>query len=371
MDIKEVAIITTAAPPFLTGTSINPLFRGIELAKIGFRVTVLMPWVDVDQQNRIFPTGLSFNTPEEQASYIKDEFMPKDVPKDGLRIRFYKSIFSDLFRSYIMTDAVIQSDLSCDWLIIEEPERFAIYGIEHSLIRKAKRVTGIVHTNYRYYLGPLSLPFEAMVDAAFSRWKTINPNLGLIRLSDAITDYHDIKTVEVNGVRDTFFGTDQQAAKTKTFYFIGKLIWEKGFKELIELLAASGVRSLDVYGKGDCSTQISESAAKAGITFDLKGVTIDPSNDLRKYKTFINASKSEVYCTTTAEALAMGQFVILPEHPSNSLFTRFKNCLTYRTPEDFCRMISFSNNHIPTVDIQLAELSWRSATDRLIDSEIA
>lgn len=102
-------------------------------------------------------------------------------------------------------------------------------------------------------------------------------------------------------------------------------------------------------------------------------------------------------CTTVAEALAMGKFVVLPSHPSNDFFAQFPNCLPYTNKEEFvgeCRAHLFCltasalqllAHSIPTETLQrragnlyyalthspepLSEeyayaLSWEAATER-------
>lgn len=90
------------------------------------------------------------------------------------------------------------------------------------------------------------------------------------------------------------------------------------------------------------------------------------------HKIFFNPSTSEVLCTTTAEALAMNKFVIIPKHPSNDFFMQFTNCLSYDTLDECAEKIAWALENIPTTmsDEERRKFTWQAATERLVESSI-
>ena len=98
---------------------------------------------------------------------------------------------------------------------------------------------------------------------------------------------------------------------------------------------SSGLKvTVDMYGGGPNKGEASEKAKSMGLDMPFHG-PIDHAELGFTHKIFINPSLSEVLCTTVAEALAMGKFVVLPNHPSNDFFAQFPNCLPYSNKEEF------------------------------------
>lgn len=183
-------------------------------------------------------------------------------------------------------------------------------------------------------------------------------------------------------------------------YFIGKLLWAKGLDRLITLENAYRKEKghffdIDIYGSGPEQVQIQRAfhgrdwskkdTKDGGLLEDLPRSRHEwrrhpiPATFLGKkdhallteeYKIFVNPSITEVLCTTTAEAIAMGKFAIIPMHPSNTFFEKFPNCLMYRSKREFVFNLQYAihNEPKPLYAEHAYHLSWEAATERCIEA---
>lgn len=104
--------------------------------------------------------------------------------------------------------------------------------------------------------------------------------LQVIRLSAATQDYPNSIICNVHGVNPKFLeigkkkielqqsGNGNQAF-TKGAYYIGKMVWSKGYKELIKLLRDNQKEliglEVDLYGSGEDSDQVQAAAKKLDL----------------------------------------------------------------------------------------------------------
>ncbi|KAL3926328.1 MAG: hypothetical protein SGPRY_003342, partial [Prymnesium sp.] len=125
----HIAIVTTAAPPWMTGTAVNPLLRAAHLAKAGRRVTLMIPWLHPHEQPSVFPAGLVFASPSEQEQYIRGWLAKRAGIKQEICIRFYPGRY-DKERGSILPLGDITTFFhrdESDICVLEEPEHLTWY----------------------------------------------------------------------------------------------------------------------------------------------------------------------------------------------------------------------------------------------------
>ncbi|KAL3936934.1 MAG: hypothetical protein SGBAC_007849 [Bacillariaceae sp.] len=196
-------------------------------------------------------------------------------------------------------------------------------------------------------------------------------------------------------------------------YFIGKLLWEKGLDRLLRLQyfykeITGEFFPIDIVGDGPDRTEIEATylgldvrsirkvlASSDEVKFSWGAVTEqlgsvlevptslqlqtgkvpgqfhgrqDHANFCAEYKVIVNPSVTEVLCTTTAEALSMGKFAIIPKHPSNDFFLQFPNCLAYENKVDFVTKLvhALTRDPTPLTEDLSYIFTWEAATERLI-----
>jgi len=253
----------------------------------------------------------------------------------------------------------------------------------------------------------------------------------VIKLSEVLQEFaHEKENVtNVHGIRSEFLeegirrGNDRDnqlsiknnsnnPSKTLSYsaeggvYFIGKLLWVKGLDRLLRLQyvyrrSTGKFFPIDIYGSGPQESEIKnkflrqKKSSKKKLDNTEHGLGKDdasmkgaqnknlhersiPAHFLgrvdhaslkgNQYKIFVNPSISEVLATTTAEAIAMGRFAILPNHPSNAFFKRFPNCLMYENKHEFVGQLQHAlcNEPIPLSEELSRCLTWEAATKRLV-----
>ncbi|KAH0767809.1 hypothetical protein KY285_003680 [Solanum tuberosum] len=383
---RHVAIVTTASLPWMTGTAVNPLFRAAYLAKSERQnVTLLVPWLCKSDQELVYPNNLTFSSPEEQELYIRNWLEERVGFKTDFKISFYPGKFSKERRSILPAGDTTQfiPSRDADIAILEEPEHLNWYHHGKRWTDKFNHVVGIVHTNYLEYIKrEKNGALQAFLVKHVNNWVTRAHCDKVLRLSAATQDLPRSVVCNVHGVNPKFLKIGEKMAAerqsgqqvfSKGAYFLGKMVWAKGYRELIDLLAKHKSDlvgfNMDVFGNGEDAHEVQTTARMLNLNVNFMKGRDHADDSLHSYKIFINPSISDVLCTATAEALAMGKFVVCADHPSNEFFQAFPNCLTYKTSEDFVEKVkeAMTGEPQPLTPEEQYKLSWEAATQRFIE----
>ena len=289
--------------------------------------------------------------------------------------------------------------------ILEEPEHLNWYNRPKGVspwTSKFRHCVGVIHTNYKAYAlnhgraGVLTAPILAGVN----RLVVANNCHRVVKLSGVLQEFGGSEVVEnVHGIRQAYLDEGRRRHFRRRggrgggggrAYFIGKLLWAKGFDRLLELQSSFRDRTgeyfdIDVYGSGPDEDHIKEAFLSSSGDRTTNRWKLSPDRGAKipanfmgradhaslagdEYGIFVNPSVTEVLCTTTAEAAAMGKWVVIPSHPSNAFFERFDNCLLYRNRREFVSKLKHAKTTPPPVLAEEAarELSWGAATDRCV-----
>ncbi len=187
----------------------------------------------------------------------------------------------------------------------------------------------------------------------------------------------------VHGVSEGFLAVGERVRQgklkqTPTMYFLGKALWSKGYRELLDALnvyygghSSNKATTTDIYGSGEHLQEIQQAATPLSDNITFHGARDHLlCQDIHKHQIFINPSTSDVVATTSAEALAMNKWVICARHPCNAWFGQhFRNALLYDDYQGFCACVERALREPPApLDAQEQRLlSWEDACERLMD----
>lgn len=205
-------------------------------------------------------------------------------------------------------------DEEADIAVLEEPEHLTWYHHGKRWKEKFRLVIGVVHTNYLEYVRREKNAFQAFLVKQINNWVvsiychkvcclpiTVTHFLAhslqyqcflvlkwqVIRLSAATQDLPRSVICNVHGVNPKFLEIgikkreqleNGEQAFRKGAYYIGKMVWNKGYRELLTLLQdhqeeLAGLE-VDLYGNGEDSIEVQEATKKLNLS-----IRVHPGRD--------------------------------------------------------------------------------------------
>ena len=278
---RRIWVITTAGLPWRTGTAVNPLLRALYLTRgrPANYVTLMIPWLENKKaQKQLY--GETFDEQSEQEAWIREYCRDRcncAEEEKSLRIMFWKGSYHSGFGSIFPIQDICSliPKEEADVAILEEPEHLNWWRVapkeksetaerDWSWASHFTHVVGVLHTNYGAYCKQYGLGTSFVTAPALNALSALVLRAychRLVRLSATLTslDKQLEVTSNIHGVRDEFFDRPGKVPDDKNLspvYFIGKIIWAKGFDKILELQEryreiTGAYFPMDVYGGGD------------------------------------------------------------------------------------------------------------------------
>lgn len=211
----------------MTGTSVNPLLRAAYLTRgrEPGKVSLMIPWVGLEDQKHVLPEGCRYEAREEQELYIRDWLRASGMAKeaDDLDIAWYEARYHQVAGCIFPMGDITRliPDGEADVCIMEEPEHlnwFRATGVNWS--KKFTHVVGVIHTNYVHYTmadtnhwasGRVKAPFARAFNKVMARAYCDK----VIKLSATLQKFAEEKetVTNVHGVRENFLIVGDERAE--------------------------------------------------------------------------------------------------------------------------------------------------------------
>ena len=151
---RDVAVITTASLPWMTGTAVNPLLRAAYLSlRQECSVTLLIPFLPPSDQSAVHANTI-FSHPKQQEAYVRNWMTRRVGFEPDIEMRFYPGRYARDKCSIVPVGDITQCipESRADIAVLEEPEHLTWYHHGTRWTQKFNCVVGVVHTNYLEYV---------------------------------------------------------------------------------------------------------------------------------------------------------------------------------------------------------------------------
>lgn len=367
----DVVVVTSAAPPWLTGPAYLALNQAAGLRNLGYRVAFVVPWVPPDAQAWLWG-GPCFSTPRTHADAIAAE--ARTLTGAPLAdVRHYRGRLSRRLRSIVPMQDVFAALPPARAIVMVEPEHLCWFpATRPRRVVTAATVVGVVMTNYGFYIRRAGGPGAGLLAwlAARGHRRLIRAHVDcVVPVSPAVADLTDGHPgrieARVTGVLSAYADVPPVTPDTRGVYFLGRLVWDKGLAEVIAIAHRAGI-PVDILGDGPDAPAIRAHAEALGAPVRFLGPSLSPWTQLAPYRVFLNPSRSEVLCTATAEALVAGRHVVMADCPANAPFAAYPNAHAFSDLDGAVAALSRALETMPAApDAARDGFDWHQACLRL------